>query len=284
MCVLLFFAFAVNGQTLTLYSLPPQHQYRWNSPHSLLVSTIRNYYSKSKKHPRRILGHMVIELKKDSSVYLTGMASDEMTDLKSSILKDKIGLGVLFKVIKGHLEERTLVQNELKLRTEYSSVAFIRFNISDSAYNYLLAYIDSFKVKGYDKLYNGLNIPRAGKGCGCTAFGISLLELINALAPEYRDNWAVQVRVPQKLIGESKPQKKVSLRRIFFTFKWAKEKQPNRQLTLYEPYLIYKWINNIWDNEQYSSKSGYQYITAGQARGLVVDCRKCLPVLPMFTK
>ena len=282
--VLLLSAFAVNGQTLTLYSFPPQHKYKWHSPHSLLVSTIRNYYAKSKNHPRRILGHMVIELKKDSSTYLTGMASDEITDLKSSIKKDKIGLGVLFKLVNGHLEESSQVQNELNLRTESSKAAFIRFNISDSAYNYLLAYIDSFKIRGYDKLYNGLNIPRAGKGCGCTAFGISLLELINALVPEYRDNWAVQVKIPQKLIGGSQQQKKVSLWRIFFTFKWAKAKQPYRQFTLYEPYLIYKWIINIWEYEHYSPKPRHQYIKSGEVRGLLVDCKTCLPVLPMFTK
>ena len=217
LCVLMLSAFAINGQTLTLYSFPPKHAYKWKSPHSLLISAIRNYYTKSGNYPRRILGHMVIELKKDSSTLLTGMTADEMTGLKSSIMKEKIGLGVLFKVVNGHLEESSQVQNELKLRIESSKTAFIQFNISDSAYNYLLAYIDSFKIKGYDKLYNGLNDPRAGKGCGCTAFGISLLELINALTPEYKDKWAVQVNVPQRLIGDGQ-QKKVSLWRLFFSF------------------------------------------------------------------
>ncbi len=283
--LLLLFSFVIlNGQTLTLYTIPPPHPYKWRSPNSLLVSTIRNYYSKTHYQPSRILGHMVIELKKDSTFYLTGMVSDEMANLKNSILKEKIGLGVLFKVVKGHLEESIDVQSELKVRTTSSQAAFIRFSISDSAYYYLLSYIDSFKLKGYDKLYNGLNVPRAGKGCGCTAFGISFLELINALDPEYRNKWAVQVKVPHKLIGDSQNQKKVSLRRLFFAFRWAKSKQEYKNLTLYEPYLIYKWINTVWENELDSPKQKYKVITSGKARGLLVDCTVCLPVTPMFPR
>ncbi len=283
--VMLLFSFVIlNAQTLTLYTIPPPHPYKWRNPNSLLVSTIRNYYSKTLYQPRRVLGHMVIELKKDSSFYLTGMVSDDLTNLKNSILKEKIGLGVLFKLVKGHLEESREVQSELKLRTTSAQAAFITFNISDSAYHYLLSYIDSFKVKGYDKLYNGLNVPRAGKGCGCTAFGISFLELINALDPEYRDQWAIQVKVPEKLIGGSGSKKKVSLRRLFFTFRWAKGTQAYKNLTLYEPYLIYDWINTVWEKELDNPKSKYRVITSGKARGLLVDCSTCLPVTPMFPR
>jgi len=274
----------LNAQTLTLYSFPPPHPYRWQNPHSLLVSTIRNYYSKTNYQPRRILGHMIVELKKDSAIRLVGMVSDEMGDLKKYIVKDKIGLGVLFKLVNGHLEETSQVQKELKLRTETSRAAFITFNISDLAYNYLIAYIDSFKIKGYDRLYNGANLPRAGKGCGCTAFGISFIELINALNPEYRNKWAVDVKVPEKLIADSTKQKKISLKRIFFTFKWAKNKQPYQQLTLYEPYLIYKWVNSIWENEQNNPATPYQFIKKGEARGILINCKTCFPIAPMFTR
>ncbi len=282
--LLLLSVVVLYGQTLTLYTIPPPHPYKWRSPNSLLISTIRNYYAKTTYRPRRILGHMVIELKKDSSLYLTGMVSDEMASLKNSILTEKIGLGVLFKVVKGHLEESSDVQSELKMRTQSAQAAFIRFNISDSAYQYLLSYIDSFKVKGYDKLYNGLNVPRAGKGCGCTAFGISFLELINALDPEYRNRWAVEIKVPQKLIGDTRQHKKVSLWSLFFAFNWAKGKQKYNNLLLYEPYLIYKWINRVWENELDNQKPKYQLITSGKARGLLVDCTTCSPVTPMFPR
>lgn len=286
--LLLFFLFAfsftVKGQTLTLYSFPPPHPYRWNSPHRLLVSTIRNYLSKSACRPSRMLGHMVVELKKDTAVFLTGMTSDKATDLKRSIVKDKIGLGVLFEPVSGHLEKKSQLQTELKLRTETYKAAFISFKISDSVYHYLLAYIDSFKLRGYDKIYNGLNEPRAGTGSGCTAFGISFLELIDALIPEYSSNWAVHIKVPEKLIGDNRIQKKIKLSRVFFTFKWATGKTAFKKLTLYEPYLIYQWVNKIWKKDLNNPTANYQFIKTGNARGLLVDSRSSMPVKPMFTK
>jgi len=282
--VLLLTAFVSGAQTLTLYSFPPPHPYKWYSPHSLLVSTVRNYYSKTGDVPRRILGHMVIELRKDTAVFLTGMVSDEISGMKKLLLKEKIGLGVLFKLVKGHLEETSQVQSELKMRTELSKAAFISFKISDSAYHYLLAFIDSFKQRGYDSLYNGLNMPRAGKGSGCTAFGISLLELISAMLPEYNDKWAVHINIPEKLIGSTATNKKVNIGRIFFSFRWATSSEPYRKLLLYEPYLICDWVNELWKSGYGKVGSRYYFTQMGLAKGVVIDCSQNLPVLPMFTQ
>jgi len=274
----------IAAQSITLYTFPPEHPYRWKHPHSLLVSTIHNFYFGSKHKPVRTIGHMVIELKKDTSLLLTAMAIDEMTEFRRSILKDKIGLAVLFKLVAGHMEENAEVQTELIYRTQQSRVAFISFKITDSAYQYLKLYIDSFKLKCYDLLYNGLNRPRAGEGSGCTAFGISFLELINALSPEYTDKWAVKVNVPEKLIGDSATKKRVSVWRIFFSFNWTRKNKPSRLLVLYEPYLIYSWINKIWDDEQKNPKNKYQLKKMGMAKGIEIDCQTCMPKFPMFIK
>lgn len=274
----------IAAQSITLYTFPPAHPYRWHHPNSLLISTIRNYYFSPKQKPVRIIGHMVIELKKDTSAILTALTADDMAVFKKSIISDKIGLAVLFKLVDGRLEETGEVQTELQYRTRQYRAAFISFKITDSTYHFLKLYLDSFKVKGYDKLYNGLNRPRAGEGGGCTAFGISFLELINALSPEYTDQWAVKVKVPEKLIGDSAAKKKISILRLFFSFNWARKNEPSRFLTLYEPYLIYRWINEVWDNEQKKPNGKYQLKKAGRAKGLELDCRACMPSVPMFIK
>jgi len=254
-----FFADKIKAQSVTLYAFPPAYQYRWHHPHSLMVSAVKNYYFGSKKHkPVRLVGHLIIELKKDSSSIFTAITADDFTSFRKNILKDKIGLAVLFKPEPGHFEKAEDIKAEIKYRSMESRAAFISFKISDSAYQYLRLYIDSFRIKGYDKLYNGLNNPRAGEGSGCTAFGISFLELINALTPEYREEWAIKVNVPEKLIGDTAAKKKVSLWPIFFSFNWAKKNKPFRPLNLYEPYLIYRWINKTWDSEQASPTGRYR--------------------------
>ena len=227
---------------------------------------------------------MIIELKKDTVVLLTAIEADEIDVLSRSIKKDKIGLGVFFKPIPGHVEENAALSEELIYRTGQSRAAFISFKITDSAFQYLELYLDSFKQKGYDKLYNGLNSPRSGEGSGCTAFGMSFLELINAITPEYREQWAVKVNIPETLIGESVTKKRVSIWRIFFSFRWAKKNKPSRYLDLYEPWLIYQWVNRVYDSEQKNSTGRYNLKTKGTAKGLELDCLDCIPQYPMFLK
>lgn len=273
----------ISAQSITLYSFPPPHPIKWRNPHSLLLSTVRNYLSgKNKEYPRRPIGHLLVELKKGSSSIITGMAPDHPSEFKELIFKEKAGLSILFDVVDGHLERTERVKTELNLRTENSKAAFITYHISDSAYEYLRCYIDSFKARGYDNLYNGENEPRMGKGAGCSAFGVSFLELINALQPEYKENWAVQVDIPERLLGETIENKKVSVWKMLFSFSWAKKKEPSRSLMLYDPYLIYKWIKKKWKKENHNSNGIYKAKKINKAKGLEIECKDCEPQVPMF--
>lgn len=273
---------SVIAQSITLYCIPPPHKINWQNPHTLLMSTVKDYISKKHNEPLRPLGHIMIELKKDSSYTLTGMSPKHKDDLKKPVLKDREGLAILFHVIEGQLEETEKIKSELAYRMQTGKAAFITFNINDSAYEYLKLYLESFKARGYDKMYNGTNEPRLGKGSGCSAFAVSFLELINALLPEYNQNWTIKVHVPDKLIGGESTGIKISLLRLFFSFRWAKNKEPYTPLVLYDPYLIYQWINTIWNKEQNDSAGIYKLKKIENAKGLEIQCYKCMPQLPMF--
>lgn len=279
------FGFSQYGtaQSITLYCFPAAHKINWSNPHTLLTSTARSYLSMNNGYPLRPLGHIMVELKKDSSYILTGMAAKSGTGLRKNVMKNKEGLGVLFKVIEGHMEQTEKNISELDYKTKKGKVAFITYNISDSAYQYLRSYILSYAARGYDKIYNGKNEPRMGEGSGCSAFALSFLELINALLPEYNRNWKVKVDVPDKLIGGEATGKKVSLWRVLFSFRWAKKNQPYTPLALYDPYLMYRWINAKWKTEQHNVNGMYTPKKINKAKGLEIQCDKCLPQLPMFT-
>lgn len=273
----------VTAQSITLYCFPSPNKINWQNPHTLLTSTVRNYIIKKNSYPVRPLGHIMIELKKDSSYILTGMSPKHPAELKKNVLKNKEGLGILFKVIDGHLEETEKIRSELEYRTLTGKAAFITYNISDAAYEYLKLYIRSFKARGYDKMYNGNNLPRMGEGSGCSAFAISFLELINALFPEYANNWKIKVKVPDKLICSQPAGEKISLRRLLFSFRWAKNNEPFTTLELYDPTLMYKWINAAWEQGQYNLNSTHTLKKINNARGLEIQCDKCIPQFPMFT-
>lgn len=273
------------AQSLTLYAIPAPHKINWKSPHHLVVSMAWNFLSK-KNHSfsPRPLGHIVVELKKDGDTVLTGMSSTKKRSLFKPVFKEKYGLGVLFKIIDGRLEKKEPLFTEIEARSREEKIAFITFNISDTAYNCLKNYIDSFQLLGYDKLYNGLNDPRHGTGSGCSAFGISFLELINILDPEFPREWTRNVAIPYKLIGGDITGNKVRLRKVLFSFSWAKNKMPYTPLKLYDPFLIYSWIEKKYDAETKSSSGKYMLSKINGAKGLVVECRQTShPQLPMFT-
>ena len=225
---------------------------------------------------------MMIELKKEPDSLFTSIVADDFSGLKESLMKKKEGLYVLFKTVDGHLEQSAALKAELDYRASMGRTAFITYNISDEAYHYLLAYIDSFKLKGYDKRYGGINMPRTGEGAGCSAFSASFLELINALTAEDSLNWQIKVNVPQKLLGGKSGKQKVSLRRLFFSYHWARSGAPCRQLILFDPQLMYDWIDKIWDDNQSGTNSKYKLKMIGNSKGLEIDCRNCSLQTPMF--
>jgi hypothetical protein len=271
------------AQSITIYCFPPPHKINWSNPHTLLCSTLRNYISKKDDQPLRPLGHIMIELKKDSSYILTGMAPKKKSDLKKNVLKEKEGLGILFDVIDGHLEETELVRTELGGRLKKGKVAFITYNISDMSYGYLRSYLKEYKERGYDRLYNGKNLPRMGEGSGCSAFAMSFLELINALSPELSNDWTIKVNVPEKLIGGRYTDSRISLLRLFFSFRWAGKNEASMPLVLYDPYLMYNWIKAKCNIENANPGGTYAVKKSGNAKGLEVQCASCFPQLPMFT-
>lgn len=280
-CIILTLQQQPYAQSITLYCFPPPHKINWNSPHTLLTSTFRNYLSKKTHGALRPLGHMVVELKKGSSYMLTGMTAKYNSELRKNIFKHKDGLGILFNVIEGQLEETSAIKTELDSRAKSGKVAFITYKISDSAYEYLKLYLQAFKERGYDKMYNGLNEPRQGLGSGCSAFAVSFLELINALVPEYNKDWTVSVNVPDKLIGGVPGSEKISLLKVFFSFGWAKKSEPSTPLVLYDPYLMYHWIQLKW-KEQNAGTGMYSLKKMDNAKGLEVQCKDCQPQTPMF--
>jgi len=282
--LLLQFKLPLYGQTLTLYAIPPPHAISWKTPHQLVLSIGRNFLIKNRAaSPARPMGHIIVELVKGGDTVLTGIVANQPKDFFSAILREKYGLGVLFKLFEGHLEKKEILIPEIEDRKKSGKIAFITFNISDSSYNHLKNYIDSFRVLGYDKLYNGLNDPRHGDGSGCSAFGVSFLELINVLDPEFTREWSRDIAIPDKLIGGEMTGRLAPLGKVFFYFRWAKDKKRHTHLKLYDPELVYSWIQKKY-NEVPLNPPG-QYMRSGQlpVKGIIVECRQLShPQFPMF--
>lgn len=272
------------AQTLTLYALPSPHPINWKTPHHLVLSISRNFLSKKfHGYSSRPLGHVAVELAKDGDTLLTGMVADNKKDFFRSLFREKDGLGILFKFIDGHLEEKQFLGPEIEKRASAGRLAFIRFHINDSSYHYLQQYIDSFRHRGYDQLYNGWNDPLHGDGAGCTSFGVSFLELVHALDPEFTRQWIRDLPIPNRLLGNAITGIPVSVGQVFFSLGWAKDKTAHTHLRVYDPELMYRWIEHQYQQLNTKSSENFRAVKFGNARGVETDYREiCRPRFPMF--
>jgi len=142
------------------------------------------------------------------------MVSANKMNTKKAVFKEKQGLGVLFSEFEGKLKTKESVQNELNHRYKDGSMSFLHFELDTETFFHLKKYLDDYKANGYDRIYNGLNLQRHGKGSGCSAFGLSFLELISAF--DFLDNksWLIDRPIPIKLIGNTEEIKRAAFMKV----------------------------------------------------------------------
>ncbi len=273
-----FFIGHSHTQEITIYTIPSPKGVNWKSPGRLIFSYISNTLAKSRygreKHP---IGHMIVELKDSSRYALCGATSEAQSGMTKKVMRKGYGLGILFETIKGRLDEQDDNLSKLRQRSETGDIAFVTFKINQLVFDRLWQYLQEYKLKGYDKLYNGSNKPREGLGAGCSAFAHSFLEVGGLTDVLPTSEWAVNIRVPEKLMGgiNEKP-RRVQFFKLFFASHWGDpKKQTHRLLFLYDPTLFYHWIikkHNSINRDNFILKSNFK-----NANGLLIDCTDRMP-------
>ncbi len=284
----LFIAFLsanVCGQELTIYVIPPNGTINWSSPRSMFLSYGANLLKKNKYPPHsHPLGHLIVELKDSSHYTITGMVAESRGDINSKVLRDGYGLGILFAPLNGKLREGRDNLDEIEARYTNGEVRFMKFTLSQANFSRLWQYLEEYKQFGYDKIYNGENKPREGKGAGCSAFGTSFIDVAGLLPKDVMNKWVVKANVPGKLIGGPGGNKRwVGLPKILFKGKWAgSSKHNSKTIAYYEPSLIYAWILTEWNKT--NNINGSVREIRGSAKGIVIDCTKsAVPADPIWT-
>lgn len=288
---LMLFALVVtaSAQELTLYTMCPPRSLNWKSPRSLTFGTVGNQLTFIHRQHKHAIGHVFVELKGESEREMAGSVPTGNTpEDREMILKKGFCMSILFADIKGRLETAADLDPQIPERYKSGRIAFITFKLSKSTYERVKTYIHEYRARGYDRIYNGLNRPREGLGAGCSAFGISCIEIAGLLHPVWQDVWARHVKVPMALMGGPRGgNKKVSILKVLGWNRWADESEEGRRLDLYDPDLIYKWIAETWKKESEKTSSSTEtkvtLVKRGKALGLVYDCTHVpTPTEPIF--
>lgn len=275
LCLLSSSAF-LQAQELTIYSIPAPHKLQWKSPGQLVFSYLRSSFSSSVYRNKHPIGHMLVHLKDSTHEVITGVSAVRHAGMTRKVLFNVYGLGILFEKIKGQLDETAHNLPEILRRAERGDIAFIRFRISQAAFDRVWNYYEAYKEKELFKIYNGQNHPFTGEGAGCSAFAFSFLETagLQDMIPDAICK--IDRGVPASLIREPGIQRKVSIFRLLFSRKWAADKDPQAShYHTYEPTWLYNWIKVKQPFIPLTGKVQQSWFR--KAPGILIDCRN-LPV------
>ncbi len=273
-------------QELTVFAMCPPRTMSWANPRALLFSTAGNKLTFHHMQYKHSIGHVFIELKNGDERMMAGSipVGDSNALNKQMLMKEGVGLGILFANMPGTLETAADLDPQLPDRYTSGRIAFITFRLSQSTYDRLVKFIKEYKERGYDKIYNGLNEPRRGLGAGCGTFGMACLDVAGLLHPVWRNVWYRHVDIAQRLIGgRFGGGKKVSVAQILMAGCWARDGEPTRRLDLCDPDLVYKWVNATYDRQLENGDRRIGLVKRKNAKGLVYDCSHVpTPTEPIF--
>jgi hypothetical protein len=270
-----FLLFKAHGQELTIYVIPPHVAMDWRSPRLLLASYLDNLAAKNKYHKyRHPLGHVLVELRDTNFHTIVGVTARSRVDLTFKVIVKGYGLGIFFSKLPGRMQDEAENKKEILKRSANGDIAFIKFKLNRMAFERLKQYLEEYRSSGYGNIYNGDNTPREGTGSGCSAFGISFIELAGLLPEEVLIKWMVHKTVPEKLIGGPEGNYRwVGLYKVAARKTWAdSSKHKYRSITYFEPGLMHAWILSMWNNS--NNSSGFTPELMASAKGISIDCSK----------
>ena len=267
---------------LTIYVIPEVSPIEWVNPSVLFKTTIKCYLKAALRKHYYVIGHIISRIRSpllDSAVYIA-MNGALQSEKVEYVIKKKVGLGVFGSTIKGRIEPVDHIHKGLELYGKRGKIAYLKFKINEEAVQRLIEFVRYYQQKNETGLapseyYNGALWPRYEKeGSGCSAFGVTLLDIANVLPSEAKNEWIISVDVPLELIGgEFNNNKKVKLGSILKTKSWykgdGKEGVDFVNYSVYDPGLIFNWVNNkrLLNDEDYIPDS------ENSLNGLVVDRR-----------
>lgn len=261
---------------LTVYAIPPPRPMKWGTPRRLALRALGNMVAfEHRDHPHSI-GHVFVQVTSSAlgREVMTGMTSRGPTEDKDLILKDEYGLGVLGADMMGRLETAEELQESIAARSKTGLIASMRFLIAPEAAARMVEFVDQFAARGDDDHYGGANRPRYGEGGGCSAFGISFMEMAGLMRPEFQQAWQVVFRVPEALYGGPLTGLRAPMSRIIWEGRrWAEEDEPHVDSMFWDPGLMYEWIKATYEAEQKAPSGQWATELEGEMRGLVVDSR-----------
>ncbi|WP_408096393.1 hypothetical protein ACJVC5_15245 [Peredibacter sp. HCB2-198] len=265
---LIFTALLLSGSAwakneLTLFFKPSPKGYDWSTPAAVLKSAIQNKLS----FDSHFMGHVFVELKCGDQYELTGM-SGRGFDPVTQLLIHQRGLGIFYHSFEGKLQTISEIEDELKTLLSEGKVTFTKFLLNDGQCKRVTQYFHEYRDKNIGRYYGLAHRPRYGEGSGCSAYGVSFLDVAGVMEQEMKDNWSQTINIPLELAGPPVTDEGVSIFKVLMSGdKWASDKEKHRALTFWNPDKMNDWVKKKVELKQ----AYYSVENLQKSQGVVFD-------------
>lgn len=270
-----------NRHEVTLYIMPTLEPLNWESPSHLYKSMNDCYLKTIGMEDNYLLGHVAVELSTPllEKSLLIAQTSGSLKEKLDLIFRQKVGFGIIGAAMQGRIETDTELRHKIQVYQKRNKLAILKYDISLNAMKRILSFVEEYSSRRDGKtspsdFYGGAFWPRYyNEGSGCSAFAMSLLELIQLL-PETADEWRKDVRIPINLVGgDYNRGLKVKRKTILKTTEWYNGSgQLNVdyvKYSVYEPSVMFDWILKT----KLSNDTLYKPFEQNGIPGLYVDAR-----------
>ena len=273
--LLLAFSPCVLADQVVLYNIPSPSALNWRTPHTMLKTVLENHNS-GQTHE---IGHVFVGVycsddgMAGQADVLTGMTN--LTDNSQDLLVGQgYGLGLLFHNFEGRLNTAEEGLSDIQQGVQTGRLSYLAFDISKATCQRLLSYEMEYRQRGYEQNYGLPNRPLYGEGAGCSAFGVSFLEVAGIDPKLFFSHWGRDLLVPKKLIGGPLTGDFIPVARILLNPRaaWAQPAEPNIPLSFWDPDRMHAFVGDVKSGAVAMPLAG-EVLQWGAANGLRMDAR-----------
>lgn len=220
----------------------------WSTPGRLVRSTFRNQFIRlhGKVYPHSI-SHVNVRLQcgTEDSVYV-GMTSEKSSGAYlSDFLFRGISLDTFLINVKGRFVRTSDVLDWLPVLKSEGYVRSLKVLLNSDQCARAKRYLRLYRELGIQEIYGGLrSLPLRGEGAGCSAFGVSFLQVLGLFPAEIDKAWSRSLNVPIELLSSRSRRARIG----FFGFlrgrdrSWALPHEDHIRMRFWDPELMYSWV------------------------------------------
>lgn len=255
MCLLLGLS-KVYAAEVTLYAINSPHPLNWESPRSLLISTLRSSINPTRQgRSNHTIGHAYLGLKCDGETeVISGMTSGKGFSSRTNLFKNGHGLSIILQDNPGHFQDTVESRKDIEFFAGLNRMSIIKLIVSNDQCLKAREWYTEFAARE-NPIYGGVaRRPLTGEGAGCTAYVMSFLEYADLNYAFFNKIFEQTIYIPNEVLGGDYGPNKVSIGDISGNRKKLSVMSENSlEVKLYDPNRMYFWILAKWNEVKNNS-------------------------------